>query len=411
MSHQDEHPEHETVVLRGRVVTPDAVLDDAVVVAQGGVLTHVGPAATSPVPPPPPSGRTLLPGLVDVHCHGGGGAGFPDVTSAGEARTAVREHLAHGTTTLVASLVTAARSTLLERTATLAPLVRSGELAGLHLEGPFLSPARRGAQDPALMTDGDPALVDEVAALLDGGLVSMTVAPEVPGVLGRDGVVEALARHGALPSFGHTDASAEQVRAAVVEAREALARHGARSLRPTATHLFNGMRPLHHRDPGPVAALLAAAARGEAVVELVGDGVHLDPETVRAVVDVAARADAVVLVTDAMAAAGMADGAYRLGTADVVVQDGVARLASDGAIAGGTAHLLDEVRASVAAGVGLVTAVRMGSVVPAGVLGRDDVGRLAPGSRADVVVTDADLRPVAVLRAGVWVAGDPEAVR
>ena len=178
------------------------------------------------------------------------------------------------------------------------------------------------------------------------------------------------------------------------------------SARPTATHLFNGMRPLHHRDPGPVAALLAAAAAlGDAVVELVGDGVHLRPETVRAVSDLAAGADGVILVTDAMAAAGMPDGAYRLGTADVVVDGGVARLASDGAIAGGTAHLLDVLRHTVAAGVDLVTAVRMASVVPADVLGRDDVGRLEPGARADLLLVDDAFAPLEVLRDGRTVTG------
>jgi N-acetylglucosamine-6-phosphate deacetylase len=165
------------------------------------------------------------------------------------------------------------------------------------------------------------------------------------------------------------------------------------------------MRPLHHRDPGPIAALLAAASRGDAVVELVGDGVHLDPETVRAVVDLAARADGVMLVTDAMAAAGMPDGAYRLGTADVVVDRGVARLASDGAIAGGTSHLLDQLRLTAAAGIPLVTATRMASLVPAEVLGRHDVGRLTPGARADVLVADDELRPLAVIRAGEIVSG------
>jgi len=396
-----------TNVLRGRVVTPARAIPDGVVVVHGDTIAHVGPAESSPVPPPPASTATLLPGLVDVHCHGGGGAGFPDATTEDEARAAVREHLAHGTTTLVASLVTAAPRTLLERSALLAGLADAGDLAGIHLEGPFLSRERRGAQDPDLMIDGSADLVREVARVSRGHLVTMTVAPEVPGVLGAGGVVEALASVGAVPSFGHSDTSARVTREAVAQAREALARHGAPSLRPTATHLFNGMRPWHHREPGPVAALLAAAGRGEAVVELVGDGTHLDPETVRAVADLTAGADGVILVTDAMAAAGMPDGAYRLGTADVVVAGGVARLASDGAIAGGTAHLLDVLRHTVAAGVDLVTAVRMASVVPAGVLGRTDVGRLEAGARADVLVTDDDLRPLAVLRGGLVVVGDP----
>lgn len=400
------------VVLRGRLVRPLEVVEDGALVLHDGRVVWAGPAAACPDPlPEPVPGRTLLPGLVDVHCHGGGGAGFPDATTREEALAAVHEHRRHGTTTLVASLVTAARETLLARAALLAELCDEGELAGIHLEGPFLSPARKGAQDPDLMVTGDAGLVREVARAARGHLVTMTVAPEAPGMDGTDGVLEALAAAGAVPSFGHTDASAAATRHAVDRARAALARPGARSPRPTATHLFNGMRPLHHRDPGPVAALLAAAARGEAVVELVADGVHLDPETVRAVVDLLTGGpegrpvDAAMLVTDAMAAAGMPDGAYRLGTADVVVRDGVARLASDGAIAGGTSHLLDQVRLATATGIDLVTAVRMTSVVPAGVLGLGDVGRLEPGARADVVVTDAALAPVAVLRAGRLVAG------
>lgn len=400
------------VVLRGRLVLPHEVVEDGALVLRDGRVAWAGPVADCPRPAPEPvPGRTLLPGLVDVHCHGGGGAGFPDVTTHEEALAAVHEHRRHGTTTLVASLVTAARETLLARTTLLADLCDAGELAGIHLEGPFLSPARKGAQDPALMVAGDAALVREVAAAARGHFVTMTVAPDADGVLGADGAIEALAAVGAVPSLGHTDASAEVTREAVAQARDALSRHGARSTRPTATHLFNGMRPLHHRDPGPVAALLAAAAHGEAVVELVADGVHLDEETVRAVVDLLTggpeprAVEDAMFVTDAMAAAGMPDGAYRLGTADVVVRDGVARLASDGAIAGGTSHLLDQVRLAVTSGIDLVTAVRMASVVPAGVLGREDVGRLGVGARADVVVTDAALAPVAVLRGGTLVAG------
>jgi N-acetylglucosamine-6-phosphate deacetylase len=193
----------------------------------------------------------------------------------------------------------------------------------------------------------------------------------------------------------------------------------------TATHLFNGMRPLHHRKPGPIAACLAAAARGDMVVELIGDGVHLDPATVRSVFDMVG-ADHVVLVTDAMAAAGVADGRYELGPMSVVVHDGVARIATEnvsgtqvtggtptpdmseageGPIAGGTAHLIDVVRCAVTGGVPLVDAVRSATAVPARVLGlTGEVGSLEPGARADVLVTDADLRPVRVLRLGVNIA-------
>ena len=390
-------------VLRGRVVTPLTVVEDGVVVVDGADLTWVGPAAQWPDGDrPAPSDATLLPGLVDLHCHGGGGASFPDATDEADVRQAAAEHLAHGTTSLVASLVTAGASTLLDRTALLARLADDGTIAGIHLEGPFLSRARCGAQDPRLMTAGDAQLVDDLLTAARGHLVTMTVAPEVPGVTGPGGVIDLLAGGGAVPSIGHTDASAEQVEVALAAAHAVLARSSARSPRPTVTHLFNGMRPLHHRDAGPVAACLAAAAEGRAVVELIADGVHLDGATVRMVFAVVG-ADGVVLVTDAMAAAGMPDGRYLLGPMSVRVTGGVARLVDGDAIAGGTAHLLDVVRSVVGAGVPLVGAVRAASATPAAVLGRVDVGALEVGRRADVVEVDSDLRPFRVMRAGRWV--------
>ncbi|WP_448061557.1 N-acetylglucosamine-6-phosphate deacetylase [Cellulomonas hominis] len=416
----------EIVVLRGRVVTPAAVVEDGVVVADGPTLVWVGAAQDAPgewaaaiLATPPQPGATVLPGLVDVHDHGGGGASFPDATDRETALRAVSEHLRHGTTSLVASLVTAPRAELLARAALLAELADAGEIAGIHAEGPFLSAHRCGAQNPADMLTGAPALVDELVAAARGHLVTMTIAPEVPGVVrsgaaagddapddgtGPRDVLAALVDGGVLPSFGHTDASAEQVDAGIARAVALLrGRPAGRSPRPTATHLFNGMRPLHHRDPGPIASCLAAAARGELVVELVADGTHLADGTVRAVFDLVGP-DAIVLVTDAMAATGMADGDYRLGPMDVRVSGGVARVVDPdgtaGAIAGGTAHLLDVVRHTVAAGVPLVDAVRSAATTPAQVLGRTDVGALEAGRRADVVVTDGDLRVVRVLRAG-----------
>ncbi|HWJ83782.1 MAG TPA: amidohydrolase family protein, partial [Cellulomonas sp.] len=258
-------------VLRGRVVTPHGVLPDGVVLVDSATISWVGPAHEAPVDLPGPTQDTLLPGLVDLHNHGGGGASFPDAEHADDVRTAAREHLGHGTTSLVASLVTAPRDVLLARTALLADAVEQGEIVGIHLEGPFLSAARCGAQNPADMLPGDADLVRDVARAARGHLVTMTVAPEAPGV--TDDVLEALVDAGAIPSIGHTDASAEQVDVAVDRGFDLLATSAAaRSTRLTATHLFNGMRPLHHRDPGPVAACLAAAGRGELVVELVADG-------------------------------------------------------------------------------------------------------------------------------------------
>lgn len=401
-------------VLVGRVVTPTGVLVDGVLAVQDGRVAWVGDRADAAAAGygdlPAGDGATLLPGLVDVHDHGGGGSSFPDAETLDAARVAAREHLHHGTTSLVASLVTAPRDVLLERTANLADLADAGEIVGIHLEGPFLSEVRCGAQNPHDMLEGDPALVRAIAAAARGYLRTMTVAPEVPGVVGTGGVIETLVEVGALPSIGHTDASTEQTEAAIAAGIAALAAAGRPGARLTATHLFNGMRPLHHREPGPIAACLAAAARGQLVVELVADGTHLAHGTIRSVVELVgshvgadgdvAGPDAVALVTDAMAAAGMADGAYELGPMRVTVAHGVARLTEGGAIAGGTYHLLDVVRETVQAGVPLVDAVRAASWTPAGVLGLDDRGGLVAGRRADVVVTDADLRVREVLRAG-----------
>ncbi|HEY5249312.1 MAG TPA: amidohydrolase family protein [Dermatophilaceae bacterium] len=392
--------------LRGRVVTPTSVIEDGAVVVDGDTIVWVGPAGAAgdhgwpDLPDASEVPATLLPGLVDLHNHGGGGAGFPDASTPEQARVAIHEHLTHGTTTLVASLVTATPDTLRRRVGVLTELAASGELAGIHLEGPFLATALCGAQDPDLIQAPDAGLVRELTEAARGHVVTMTLAPELEGVLGDGGVIDALVAAGALPSFGHTDASWAQTRAAVTETRARLeAAPGPRSRRPTATHLFNRMRPLTHRDPGPIPELLAAAGRGDLVVELIGDGTHLAPELVASIFELVGARN-IALVTDAMAAAGMSDGAYRLGSLDVTVSGGVARLTKGGAIAGGTAHLLDVVRTTVAGGVPLADAVLAASTTPATVLGDPRVGALEAGRRADVVITDPDLWVVQVLRAG-----------
>ena len=384
--------------LRGAVVTAGRLVDDGVVEVDGDRITRVGPARDWPeADRPAPTGHTLLPGLVDVHNHGGGGHGFPDADADG-VRAAAAHHRAHGTTTLLASLVSAQPEVLAERIDVLAPLVAEGVLAGIHLEGPFLSEARCGAQDPAALRPGDPQLLRGLLDRAGGTVASMTLAPETAHY---PALLDVLAENGVLPSLGHTDATAPATTAAI---------RAVRGGRLSATHLFNGMPPLHHRSPGPVAACLSAAARGEMVLELVADGHHLDDATVATVFDLVGP-DRIALVTDAMAAAGMSDGHYRLGRLEVDVAGGVARLAPSalgpgGAIAGSTARLVEVVHRAVRhAGVDLPAAVRAATATPAALLGRGhELGELAPGRRADVLVTDGELEPVAVLAAGSWVA-------
>jgi len=355
---------------------------------------------STPLPEGWRAGATLLPGAVDVHCHGGAGGEFSADPAA--SATAARHHHRSGTTTLLGSLVSGTREALVAGVATCAALVADGDLAGIHLEGPFLSHARRGAQDPAALIDVDPSLLEALGEAAAGGgaghaLSQMTYAPERPGGATLPAL---LADHGILAALGHTDADADVAWASLRSALDTAPGGG----RPLVTHVFNGMPPLHHRAPGPVAACLAQAARGEAVLEVIGDGVHLDAGTVRMLFDVVG-ADAICLITDAMAASGMPEGTYTLGGRDVVVAGRTARLADGGSIAGGVATLLEVVRWCVQeAGVPLQDAVRAASQTPARTLALPDVGALEAGRRADVLVVDDDLRLGSVLRAGQWLA-------
>jgi N-acetylglucosamine-6-phosphate deacetylase len=263
----------------------------------------------------------------------------------------------------------------------------SGPVAGIHLEGPFLSPARRGAHPAHLLLRPDPGVLARLLEAGGGHVRHVTLAPELGGYADLARLVTAA---GAVVALGHSDAD-HATAAAAFDA-------GARS----ATHLFNGMRPWAHRGSSVVSAALAAAARTRAVVELVADGTHLDAGTVAAVMSLVPGQ--VVLVSDAVPTAGLPDGDHVLGAVRLRVRGGVARTA-DGAIAGGAGSLLDVVRFAVQqAGVPLAVAVAAASRVPAALLGLDrvlGVGRLTPGARADLLVVDDDLRPVQVWRAGV----------
>jgi len=293
----------------GRVVTPGGVLSPGWIRLAGPVIDAVGPGDAPEPPAVDLRGQWVLPGFVDLHVHGGGGASFTEGT-ADDARKAAAFHCARGSTTVLASLVTAPLAELEARAALLADLADAGVVAGLHLEGPFLSPARRGAQDRRHMIAPDMAAFERLQAAARGHLRIITLAPELPGATR---LIEAARRAGVTVAVGHTDATAEVTLAAI----DAGATH--------ATHLFNGMRPLHHREPGAVGALLD---RAEVTCEVIADGVHLHDIALR----LAARAAGpgrLVLVSDAMAAAGMPDGRYLLGSMHVTVAGGVARLLED----------------------------------------------------------------------------------
>jgi N-acetylglucosamine-6-phosphate deacetylase len=353
-----------TVLSADKVVVRDGVLSPGWVEIADGRITAVGQGTPERTDL---HGAVIVPGFVDLHCHGGGGASF-DSADPGECARAAAFHRERGATTVVASLVTAAPEVLQRRASVLSELAADGVVAGIHYEGPFLSVRRKGAHDPALLRDPDPATVERLLTVPHVRM--MTIAPEL------DGGLDALRRvrdAGALPAVGHTDATYEVTREAV--------RAGAR----VATHLFNGMRPLHHREPGPILALLDAP---DVVVELIGDGVHLHP----AVVGHIARTSGAALVTDAIAAAGMTDGEYQLGGLGVEVREGVARLSEGGSIAGSTATAAAIFRRAVrASGLSLEEAVRLSATTPAALLGLSDRGAISPGLRADLLVLDDDL--------------------
>ncbi|MEN3613852.1 N-acetylglucosamine-6-phosphate deacetylase [Plantactinospora sp. ZYX-F-223] len=371
-----------TVRVSGKVVTPTGVIRQGCVELDGERISAVAEY------PSIQDGHWVVPGFVDMHSHGGGGHTFT-TGDADEARAAAAFHLSHGTTSILASLVSSPYELMRDATEAFAPLVKEGVLAGVHYEGPYLSGVRCGAQNPKFLRDPSLDELTELLALGDGTVRMVTLAPELPGALAA---IELLVSRRVVAAIGHTDATYEQTGAGVLAGAT------------VATHLFNGMPSAHHREPGPVFALLGSP---NVVCELVADGVHLHHGTLAFAAGVAGP-DRAALITDAMAAAGMPDGEYELGGQPVVVAGGTVRLAtsdsSPGAIAGSVLTMDAALRAAVAAGVPMVDACRMAATTPARAIGLGQrIGALMPGWRADLVVLDDDLNVVRVMRAGEWV--------
>ncbi|MFC4242325.1 N-acetylglucosamine-6-phosphate deacetylase [Gryllotalpicola reticulitermitis] len=330
-------------------------------------------------------GLHLTPGFIDLHGHGGGGFAFDDGAYAIEQALAV--HRAHGTTRSVISLVANPVDELRASLAVVADLVVEDPLVlGSHLEGPFLAEERKGAHNADFLIDPSPAVVEQLIAAARGTLHQITLAVERPNALEA---IDVLVEAGVLVAVGHTTAGFDA-------ARQAFDR-GARLL----THAFNAMPGIGHRAPGPI---VAALEDPRVTLELILDGVHVHPSVARLAFDEAAGR--VALITDAMAAAGSSDGVYALGSLDVTVADGIARLrnadGSLGSIAGSTLTLDVAVRNAIElVGISPVAAIAAVTSVPARALGLDHrLGLLAPGHAADAVLLDHDW----AVR-GVWGAG------
>ncbi|WP_136689446.1 N-acetylglucosamine-6-phosphate deacetylase [Halorhabdus amylolytica] len=364
----------------GRVLTPHTTIEDAVLAIEDGRIAAIEERvddadATLSFPD-----GIAVPGFVDTHVHGYAGhsvCGDPDAL-VGIAEGVVGT----GVTTLFPTTVSESRSVLVaaaEATATAVERDHDGAaVGGLHLEGPYLDPDQRGAQDPDALCDPDVDELRAIADAADGTLSRITLAPELSGAMelvrtarGRDIVVSA----------GHTAADYDTASRAF-DAGVSI-----------ATHLYNGMGAFHHREPG---ILGAALVREDVTAELIADLIHLHPAAIELAL-AAKGPERCMLVTDAIAATELPDGEYEIGDLDVVVEDGESRLA-DGTLAGSTLTMDAAVRNLVqSVGVGLPTAVRMASTVPARAMGLQDRGRLAPGLRGDVTVLDPDLRVRATL--------------
>ncbi|WP_166347027.1 N-acetylglucosamine-6-phosphate deacetylase [Phytoactinopolyspora limicola] len=373
-----------TLIVGSRVATPDGVVDGGWIRVDGTRIAAIGSG-----PPPHPADRVvdgwIVPGFVDIHSHGGGGATVVGA-DADQVRIFADTHRRHGTTTLMASLVTGQPDQLERDVRGLVELVDDGLVAGIHLEGPWISPSRRGAHDPDALAAPEPAVVQRMLSAGAGRVRMVTLAPELDGGLDA---VRSVVDAGAIAAVGHTDGSYAVIHQAIDAGAT------------VATHLFNAMTPVHHREPGPIIALLEDE---RVTVELILDGAHLHA-AVAAHVLRSAGAGRVALVTDAMAATGVGDGDYVLGGLAVRVTDGVARLVDGGSIAGSTLTMDAAFRFAVTqAGFSVDEAVLATATNPARLLGlAERRGALAEGYDADLVILDEDFAVRGVMSRGSWV--------
>jgi len=382
------------VIHADRAFTPFEEISDAVIVIQGSKIAAIGQRGKVDLPRGAreiKAGRgTVAPGFVDVHIHGAGGHDVMEGTR--EALEIITATVAgHGTTSLVATTVTASEKETRGSVAGIANFILntsqyptrelSAEILGIHFEGPFISPARRGVHPAKWIVAPSSELLAQLLREARGTAQILTLAPELPGALD---LISAARQAGLVVSLGHTDATYEQAQAAI----EAGASH--------AAHTFNAMRPFSHRGTGVIGAVLTSA---KVSAELIADGVHVDEAAMRMLVELKTP-ERVILVSDGISATGMPDGKYQLGMFEVKVSGGVARNA-EGKLAGSTLTLDRALRNMVALSVPLPSALRMMTANPARQIGLGSrKGVLAPGADADLVFLDDKLEVSGVMTRG-----------
>ncbi|MFT2691217.1 N-acetylglucosamine-6-phosphate deacetylase [Clavibacter zhangzhiyongii] len=372
-----------TLLRAAHAVDERGTTDDAWILLDGGAIAAVGSGRAAPTADRTVDlgDATLVPGFVDLHVHGGAGGSHDDGPEG--IRTALALHRRHGTTRSVLSLVANPVPDLARSLTQIRAVMADDPLVlGAHLEGPFLSPHAAGAHAHEHLVDPTPARVDALLEAGEGALRQVTVAPELDGALDA---IRRLVDAGVVAAVGHTTCSGDLARAAFDAGATVL------------THAFNAMPGIRHREPGPI---MAALADERVTLELILDGVHVAPSVAGLLLREAPGR--VALVTDAMAAAGSADGRYRLGALEVDVAAGIARLAGSDTIAGSTLTQDAALRIAVhEVGLGLPAAVAALTAVPARALGLGDrLGLLRAGCAGDVVALTPDL---AVSRA--WATG------
>jgi len=391
-----------TVIHAGRILTPEEEISEGIIVVEGSRITALGHRDEIRIPPDATDyvagGMTVVPGFVDVHIHGAGGHDVMEANARSLDRIAGTV-ARHGTTSLVATTVTAPIEETCRSLEGIARYIRAheqpkedpeneklaAEFLGIHLEGPFISKARRGVHPTDSIARPSVETLQKFFEAADGLVKIVTVAPEISGALQ---VIEHAAAAKVVAAIGHTDADYQQTRAAI----QAGARH--------AVHFYNAMRPFSHRDPGVIGAVLTDP---EVTAEIIADGVHVDGAAIQVLLGCKGF-DTVLLVSDGIAATGMADGNYRLGNFEVTVKDGVARN-SEGKLSGSTLTLDRALRELVALGVPLKDAVRMATILPARRLGlAGKKGIIAVGADADLVALTPDLRVAGVMTRGAGLA-------